>query len=182
MGLGWVRTSKSNDNGNIQSLRLRLRSGLRQRGGRSRGGLRRGAEAPLYLRSKNNSIGCERTVQQQQHRLCKSSATAAAVQRQRQNDNSRYLCGMTNKQWTTAIAKARSMAKVGVRTVCFATVDAKGGSKVRRRSLVAVRQRDDKYSRSNGWGSFMRHNEELWGGVLLDSGWFGCAYMGWRLC
>src|SRR6266851_7786302 len=38
-----------------QSLRLRLRSGLRQSGGRLRGWFRRGAEAPLYLRGNSNS-------------------------------------------------------------------------------------------------------------------------------
>jgi hypothetical protein len=88
MGLGWVGTSKNNEKGKGDIQSLRLRSGLRQRGGRLRGGLRREAEAPPYLRSKSNS---------------------------------------------------------------------------------------------NGWRSFTRHNEELRGGVLQDSGWFGCTYMRWRL-
>ena len=38
-----------------QSLRLRLRSSLRQSGGRFAAEFRRGAEAPLYLRGNGNS-------------------------------------------------------------------------------------------------------------------------------
>jgi len=41
----------------VQSFRLRLHSGLRQSGGRFAAGLRRGAEAPLYLRSNGKGKG-----------------------------------------------------------------------------------------------------------------------------
>jgi hypothetical protein len=46
----------------IQSLRLRLRSGLRQSGSRFAAAIGRGAEAPLYLRSNGKSESAQGVV------------------------------------------------------------------------------------------------------------------------